>query len=178
MYWLPYSSRTSHHPSQTPCLPWTSHATQKLMLIHARCSKSSLKHSIRFCGIFSNRILLHIVLLKCRHVQIAFLKFTSFIRVYSNCCCGFLFEPEIKIINQSSNKMYSNNILNFQESATMLNALTIKVWKLKVCTSLLGLDRNTWNNLTVSKEMSSNNSFKNRITHPVFTNKSYMMLQS
>ena len=48
--------------------------------IHARWSKNSLKHSIRFCGIFSkfkNRILLHIVLLKCRHVTIAFLKFTS-----------------------------------------------------------------------------------------------------
>ena len=46
-------------------------------LIHARCSKSSLKHFIRFCGIFSkfkNRILLHIIL---PHVQIAFLKFTS-----------------------------------------------------------------------------------------------------
>ena len=42
----------------------------------ARWSKSSLKHSIRFCGIFSKfkTILLHIVLLKC---QIAFLKFTS-----------------------------------------------------------------------------------------------------
>ena len=24
MYWLPYSSHTSHHPSQTPCLPWIS----------------------------------------------------------------------------------------------------------------------------------------------------------
>ena len=45
--------------------------------IFARWSKSSLKHSIRFCGIFPkfyNRILWHIVLLKC---QIAFLKFTS-----------------------------------------------------------------------------------------------------
>ena len=45
--------------------------------IHARRSKSSLKHSIRFCGIFFFKfktILLHIVLLKC---QIAFLKFTS-----------------------------------------------------------------------------------------------------
>ena len=39
--------------------------------IHERWSKSSLKHSICFCGIF---FLLHIVLLKC---QIAFLKFTS-----------------------------------------------------------------------------------------------------
>ena len=44
--------------------------------IHARYSNSSLKHSIRFCGIFSKfkTILLYIVLLKC---QIAFLKFTS-----------------------------------------------------------------------------------------------------
>ena len=23
MYWFHYSSHTSHHPSQTPCLPWT-----------------------------------------------------------------------------------------------------------------------------------------------------------
>ena len=49
--------------------------------IHARCSKSSLKHPIRFSGILfqvENRILLHIVLLKCPHVQIAFLKFTSY----------------------------------------------------------------------------------------------------
>ena len=48
--------------------------------IHARCSKSSVKPSIHFCGIFFqvlNRILLHIVLLKCPHVQITFLKFTS-----------------------------------------------------------------------------------------------------
>ena len=32
VYWLPYSTHTSHHPSQTPCLPWISYATQKLML--------------------------------------------------------------------------------------------------------------------------------------------------
>ena len=31
MYWLSYSSHTSHHPSQIPCLPWISYATQKLM---------------------------------------------------------------------------------------------------------------------------------------------------
>ena len=32
VYWLPYSSHTSHHPSQTSCFPWISCATQKLML--------------------------------------------------------------------------------------------------------------------------------------------------
>ena len=45
--------------------------------IHARWSKSCMKHCIRFCGIFSKfetDFLLHIVL---SHVQIAFLKFTS-----------------------------------------------------------------------------------------------------
>ena len=47
--------------------------------IHERWLKSSLKYSIRFCGLFSKfkTILLHIILLKCPHVQIAFLKFPS-----------------------------------------------------------------------------------------------------
>ena len=48
--------------------------------IHARWSKRSLEHFIHICVIYSknsNRILLHIVLLKCPHVQIAFLKFTN-----------------------------------------------------------------------------------------------------
>ena len=43
-------------------------------------------------------------------------------RVYSNCCCSCLFEHEIVKICQSSHTMYSNNILNFQESLTILNA--------------------------------------------------------
>ena len=38
---------------------------------------------------------------------------SGFSRVYSNCCCNCLFEPEIIKIGQSSHKMYSNNILNF-----------------------------------------------------------------
>ena len=55
---------------------------------------------------------------------------SGFSMVYSNCCCNFSFEPEIIEIGQSSHKMYSNNILNFQESMTILNACTKKVWKL------------------------------------------------
>ena len=47
-------------------------------------------------------------------------------RVYSNCCCSCLFEPEIIKIGLSSHKMYSNYILNFQESTTILNACTKK----------------------------------------------------
>ena len=62
---------------------------------------------------------------------------SGFSGVYSNCCCSCSFEPEIIIIGQSSHKMYSNNILNFQESMTILNAQMKKVWKLIVCTAYL-----------------------------------------
>ena len=51
---------------------------------------------------------------------------SGFSRVYSNCCCSCSFEPEILKIGQSYHKMYSNNIVNFQESTTILNACTKK----------------------------------------------------
>ena len=43
-----------------------------------------------------------------------------------------LAKAEIIKISQSSHKMYSNNIVNFQESTTILNACTKTVWELKV----------------------------------------------
>ena len=49
---------------------------------------------------------------------------SGFSRVYSNCCCSCSFEPEIIKISQSSHTMYSNNIVNFQESATISNGCT------------------------------------------------------
>ena len=54
---------------------------------------------------------------------------SGFISVYSNSCWSFSFKPEIIKISQSSHKMSSNNILNFQESTPILNANTKKVWK-------------------------------------------------
>ena len=51
---------------------------------------------------------------------------SGFSRVYSNCCCSCWFEPEIIKIGQSSHKMYSNNIVNFQEPTPILNACTRK----------------------------------------------------
>ena len=45
---------------------------------------------------------------------------SNFSRVYSNSCCRCLFEAEIIQIGQSSHKMYSNNIVNFQESTKSL----------------------------------------------------------
>ena len=47
-------------------------------------------------------------------------------RVYFNCSCRCSFEPEIIKMGQSSHKIYSNNIVNFQESTTILNACTKK----------------------------------------------------
>ena len=55
--------------------------------------------------------------------------------MYSNCCCRCSFEPEIIKIGQLSHKMYSNNIVNFQECTTILNACTKKIWKPIECTT-------------------------------------------
>ena len=52
---------------------------------------------------------------------------SGFSRVYSNCCFSCSFEAEIIKTGQSSHKMYSNNILNFQEFMTILHAHTKKV---------------------------------------------------
>ena len=49
---------------------------------------------------------------------------SGFSRVYSNSCCSCWFEREIIKIGQSSHKMYSNILLNFQESTTILNTHT------------------------------------------------------
>ena len=60
---------------------------------------------------------------------------SGFSRVYSKWWFSCSFEAEIIKNCQSSNKIYSNNIVNFQESTTILNAHTKKVWKLIVCPS-------------------------------------------
>ena len=59
---------------------------------------------------------------------------SDFSRVCSNCYCSCSFEAEILKIGQSSHKMYGNNI---QESMTILNSCTKKVWKLIEGTSYL-----------------------------------------
>ena len=102
-------------------------------LIHARWPKSSLKHSIRFWGIFpslkQNFIAYHSSKVSDCIFEIHQLWQSGLSRVYSNCCCSCWFEPEIIKIGQSSHKMYSNNIVNFQESTTILNACTKEAWK-------------------------------------------------
>ena len=137
MYWLPYSSHTSHHPSQTPCLPWISYATQKLILDSCKMVE---KQSEAF-----HTFLWHFLSLKQNFIAYRSSRVSSrsdcifeihqqwqsdFSRVYSNSCCSCSFESEIIKISQSSHKTYSNNILNFQESTTILNASTKKSGKL------------------------------------------------
>ena len=106
--------------------------------IHARWSKRSLKHSIRFCGIFPS-LKQNFIAYRSSKVsdcifEIHQLWQSGFCRVYSNCCCSCWFEPEIIKHGQTSHKLHSNNILDFQESTTILNAHMKKVWKLIVCT--------------------------------------------
>ena len=121
MYWLPYSSHTSHHPSETPCLPWISYATQKLMLDSNIPYVSvaffpSLKHN--FIAYRSTKVSSRPACNFEIHQQWQ----SVFSRVNSNCCCSSSFEPKIIKGCQSSRKMYSNNIVNFQVSTTILNA--------------------------------------------------------
>ena len=60
--------------------------------------------------------------------------------MYSNCCCSCSCESEIIKIGQSSLEIYSNNILNFQESMTILNAHTKKARKPIVGTSYIYIE--------------------------------------
>ena len=62
---------------------------------------------------------------------------SDFSRLYSNSCCSCSFGREIIKIGQSSHKMYSNKIVNFQESTIILNACTKRVWKHIECTTYL-----------------------------------------
>ena len=103
-----------------------------LFSIHARSSKSSLKHSKRFYGILnlkSNSIAYRSSKVSSRpdcifeiHQQWQ----SDSIRVYSISYCSCSFEAKIIKIGQSSHKMYSNSLLNFQVFTTILNASTKK----------------------------------------------------
>ena len=160
MHWLPYSSHTFHHSSQTPCLPWISYATQKLMLDSCKMGTPKAVWSIAYVSVaFFPSLKQNFIAYRSSKVsdcifEIHQLRQSGFSRVYSNCCCNCWFEPEIIKIGQSSYKMYSNNILNFQGSTTILDATTKKVWKLIECTTYLS----SWmisdqNNLIIQTEI-------------------------
>ena len=134
MYRLHSSSHTSHHPSKTPCLPWISYATQKLMLDSCKMlqKQSEVFHTFLwhfFASLKQNFIPYRSSKVSSRPdciFEIHQLWQSDFSRVCSNCCCSCWFEAEIIKIGQSSHKMYSNFIVNFQDSTTILNACTKK----------------------------------------------------
>ena len=57
--------------------------------------------------------------------------------MYSTSCSSCLFEPEIIKNSQSSHKMYSNNVVNCQESTTILNVNTKKSGNLSYAPRIL-----------------------------------------
>ena len=145
MYWLPYSSHTSPHPSQTPCLAWISYATQKLMLDSCKMLQKQSKAFHTFLCPFFPSLKQDFISYRSSKVstnpdcifEIPQLWQSGFSRVYTNCCCSCLFKREIIKIGQSSHKMYINNILNFQESTTFLNGNLLKaprIWHIDYLT--------------------------------------------
>ena len=84
---------------------------------------------MRFCGIFSKFKTEFYSKVSSRPdfiFEIHQLWQLGFSRVYSNSCCSCSFAPEIIEIGQSCYKMYSNNMLNFQEPITILKACAKK----------------------------------------------------
>ena len=123
MYWLPYSSYTSYHPSQTPCLPLKNDA--RFMQDGPKATWSIPWVSVACFPILKQNFMAY------RSSKVSDCIFeihqlwqSGFSRVYSNSCCSCSFELEIIKIGLSSHKIYGNKVLNFQESATILNAYT------------------------------------------------------
>ena len=132
MIWFPYSSHTSHNPSQTSCLPWISYATRKLMLDSCKMVEKQSESFHTFLWYLFRSLNQNFIAYRSSKVsslpdficEIHQLWQSGFSRVYSNSCCSCSFELEIIKMCQSSQMIYSNNILNFQESTTILNACT------------------------------------------------------
>ena len=128
-------------PHRLPAFLGSLMPLKNLCSINARCSRSSLKHSIRFCVVFPS-LKQNFIAYRSSSVssrpdcifEIHQLWQSVFSRVYSNCCCSCSFEAKIIKICQSYHKMY--NIVNFQESTTILNASTKSLetyWRHHVC---------------------------------------------
>ena len=117
-------------PNRLPTVLESLISLKNWCLIHGRWSKCSLKHWIRFCVIFPSLKQNFIAFRSSKVSDCIFvihqLWQSGFCRVYSNSGCTCSFKPEIIKIGQSSDNMYSNNILNFQVSTTILNTCTKK----------------------------------------------------
>ena len=145
MYWLLTPPTPLIIPHRLSAFPESLMPLKNRLLDSCKMVEGSLKHYIRFCGGIFLSLKQNFIAYRSSKVsdcifEIHQLWQSGFSRVHSNCCCSCLFEPEIINMGQSSHNMYSNNILNFQESTTILNTHTKKVWKLIVCTSYIYID--------------------------------------
>ena len=138
VYLLPYSSPHLLSFLTYSRLPWISYATQKLMLNSRKMVQKQSEAFHTFLWYFFPSLKQNFIAYRSSKVssrpdcifEIHQLWQSGFSSTYSNCCCSCSFEPEIIKIGQSSHKVYSNNILTFQEYTTNLNACTKKkVWK-------------------------------------------------
>ena len=128
MYWLPYSS----HTSLTDSLPSLN------LLCHLKTDARFLQDGRKIVWSIQYFSLAFFPSLKQKSIayrsskvldsifEIHQLWQSGFSSVYSNSCCSCSFGPEIIEIGPSSHNIYSNIILNFQESTTILIAHTKK----------------------------------------------------
>ena len=132
VHWLPYSSHTSHHRSQ---IPWLSLD----LLCHSKTDARFMQEAPKLVWSIPYISVTYFPSLEPNFIAYRSSKVSSCpdcifeSTVYSNCCCSRSFGSEIIRIGQSSQKMDSNNIVNFQGSTTILNACTKKVWNLIEC---------------------------------------------
>ena len=109
---------------------WISYATPKLMLDSCKMVEKQPEAFHTFLWHFFPSLKQNFIAYRSSKVswrpdcifEIHQLWQSGFSRVYSNCCCSCLFEVEIIKIGQSSHKMYSNNIVNFQKSTSILKS--------------------------------------------------------
>ena len=92
-------------PHRLPAFLYSLMPLKNWCSIHARWSKSTLRHSIRFCGIFSK--------FKTEFYCISSSKMSDYIfeihQLWQSAFSRCSFEPEIIKIGQSFYKMYSNH---------------------------------------------------------------------
>ena len=110
--------QTSYHPSQTPCFPWISYATQKLMLDSCKILQKQYESFHTFLWHFFSTLEQNFIAYCSSKVSDCIFENhqmwqSGFSWVYFNSCYSCSFEADIIRIGQSCYKMYSNNTLNF-----------------------------------------------------------------
>ena len=99
---------------------------------------------------------------------------SGFSRVYSNYCYSCSFEPKIIKICQSSHNMYSNYILNFQKSTTILNACTKKSVNLSYAPRICIHPLSTWARCDIRSIF--NGFFSRLFVYPRASNQNFLLI--